>query len=246
MSPTVDVGLFEIGPDSDTDLLLAGVTADEGEHYRCLLHRPQRARQYLASRWLLRAHLARATGLQPTDIAIRYPADAPPVIARPSHKPGLQLSLSHSGNLCLCASTTAARIGCDAEWHRPRPRLRAIAEQYFHPAEAAYLNRLDDNRARAEFYRLWTLKEATQKALGLGLAGGLRVPAFAQHPQLRCIEQPPGQNSTFATHTLNRPSGRYSLALAVAGPGTGTVATHINANGYVLSKHSMARHHHWS
>jgi 4'-phosphopantetheinyl transferase len=193
--------------------LLGGVTPCEREHYQALPRGSRRARQYLASRWLLRAHLASELGLDPLVISLRFATDSPPVL------PGTacRIGLSHSGELCLCIVAARLQVGCDVEYRRPRNHLRAIAGPYFHPAEAAYLNSVAADRACRDFYRLWSLKEATQKALGRGLSGGLRTPAFVLEPGLRCLDSPTAMAWTFASGLIADETGGYAMALAAGG-----------------------------
>lgn len=207
--PTVCAGLLDGSDGIDADLLLAGICAHEKVCYRRLIRRPKKAWQYLRSRWLLRAHLGFELGLSPLDVPIRQPVNSPPAVAGYDY----QLALSHSGVRCLCLSSTQAlAVGCDIEHDRSHRRVQAIAGHYFHPDEARCLAQQDDRRARRDFHRLWVLKEATQKARRLGLAGGLRSPAFELRPRLRCIDAPLAQARwTFAAHT----DIDYSFALVV-------------------------------
>lgn len=80
------------------------------------------------------------------------------------------ISLSHSGDLVLCA-VSPHEVGCDIE-RLGKPRLE-IARRCFHPLEYDALNRCEaDERVRL-FYRLWTRKESAVKMTGRGLAEGL-------------------------------------------------------------------------
>lgn len=81
-------------------------------------------------------------------------------------RPAVHFSLSHSGELVLCALADA-EIGCDVE--TPRKVDLALASRFFHPEEAAWLSSLPGKEQEAAFLRLWTLKESYGKALGLGL-----------------------------------------------------------------------------
>ena len=82
---------------------------------------------------------------------------------------GLEFSLSHSGNLVICAVSDKP-VGCDVEKIRKAPK--GVAERYYSDTERAYLSRFLEDEYDREFFRLWTLKESYVKMTG----EGLRVP----------------------------------------------------------------------
>lgn len=92
-------------------------------------------------------------------------------------RPDVRFSLSHSGELVLCALSDG-EIGCDVE--RPRPFDPALVRRFFHESEQRWLFSLPEGEQSAAFLRLWTLKESYLKALGLGLA--LPLDAFCILP----------------------------------------------------------------
>lgn len=187
------------------------LSAAERQRYRNISH-AQRAGQYLASRWLLRQHLATRLGIAPAAVALRNAPNRPPSLCAS----GWRIGLSHSGRLCLCIISPRAPVGCDVEQQRPRRNTRAIAASYFHAAEAASVAARDDAGALADFYSLWSLKEATVKARRRGLADGLQTPAFSLEPRLSCIQAPDRRPWTFAAACHRLGNQRYSLALAIA------------------------------
>ena len=81
--------------------------------------------------------------------------------------PDFHFSLSHSGNMALCA-VSAREIGCDIE--APRGYDPKIAKRFFHPAEREWLFTRPEPEQADAFLRLWTCKESFIKALGLGLS----------------------------------------------------------------------------
>ena len=88
--------------------------------------------------------------------------------------PDFHFSLSHSGEMAMCAASDRP-LGCDLErGQRYDPR---IAARFFHPDEAAWLRALPEERQPDGFLRLWTLKESYMKATGLGFA--LPMDGFA-------------------------------------------------------------------
>lgn len=149
------------------------VTAEDRERLDAPMQ-PRRRTEYLKGRALLRHALERATGRAAASFQIRVLQDG-----KPECVDGPAISLSHSGELAICAVTKLGAVGVDVETRRPRTELRVIAERYFTPAEARWIAADPD----ARFRMLWVLKEAYLKALGSGLAGGLAA--------LECRIEPP-------------------------------------------------------
>lgn len=80
---------------------------------------------------------------------------------------GLHCSVSHSGDIWLCALSEQP-VGIDVQLHRAR-RPAAVARRYFHPAEAAFVER---GQGR-DFFHVWAAKESYVKFTGRGLSQGL-------------------------------------------------------------------------
>ena len=97
-----------------------------------------------------------------------------------AHVPaGATFSSSHSGGqAALVVSAARCTLGIDLESLVPRA-YADLADLAFSCTESAWLRSLDDaNEQCAAFYELWTLKEASIKALRLNLLDGLRQCCF--------------------------------------------------------------------
>jgi phosphopantetheinyl transferase len=103
----------------------------------------------------------------PAHAAMTHRQDGRPYLPA---EPGLYCSISHSQRYGV-AAVSLAPVGIDIETIRPRdPRLLAyVAEE----SEAAALRHLVGSPEEL-LTLLWTLKEATAKALGVGLGLALR------------------------------------------------------------------------
>lgn len=89
------------------------------------------------------------------------------------------VSMSHCGAKLACTATMMGPIGIDIERPRPGRNLAGIAEAAFGPAERQRCAQ----EGATSFYRIWTLREAMAKALGVGLAMvGDRVDRAAEGP----------------------------------------------------------------
>ena len=154
------------------EAVAALVTADDRQRVTATMH-ARRSAEYLAGRALLRHALARHTGRSPASFRIETSDDGKPRCAD-----GPAVSVSHSGNIVVCALADVGAVGVDVETGTPRA-LITVAERYFTADEARWV--AADPVPR--FRMLWVLKEAYLKALGVGLAGGLR--------SLECRIEPP-------------------------------------------------------
>ena len=147
-------------------VLRAHFSPRELHRYQSFAHDTHRFR-WGAARGTLREVLGAALGLAPATVAFRYGAHGKP------HVEGLHFNISHSGARALIA-LAQVEVGADIELPRPR-RTDAIARRFYAPGEIERLFRLEDPAARqAEFFRLWTCKEAFLKVTGEGLSRSTR------------------------------------------------------------------------
>ena len=79
---------------------------------------------------------------------------------------GLEFSLSHSGNMVICAVSDKP-VGCDVEELRKAPK--GVAKRYFSENEKEYLNQFNGEDYDTAFFRLWTMKESYVKMTGEGM-----------------------------------------------------------------------------
>jgi 4'-phosphopantetheinyl transferase len=105
--------------------------------------------------------------------------DARPFFVLEGAEGRLAASLSHSGDRVLCAIASAGLVGVDVERIRPRKEWDELASVVLHPAERERLEALEGEPRWQGFYRIWTLKEAMAKALGVGLALPFNRIAFS-------------------------------------------------------------------
>ncbi len=123
--------------------------------------------------WRLMERMLAARGIQARDVAVD--ANGKPYCG------GVFFSLSHAGDLALCA-VSGAPVGCDIERVTDAPL--DLAPRVFCPGERAYLRSAGDpDQARRRFFTLWTLKESYLKMTGEGLTLSperleIRMPAL--------------------------------------------------------------------
>ena len=88
--------------------------------------------------------------------------------------PTVNFNISHTGDSLLIAISLVGAVGVDIEQERQlNTPLLELVRRCFAPEEIAYWQQLPDTLQLAEFYRLWTAKEAFVKAVGRGIGLGL-------------------------------------------------------------------------
>lgn len=94
----------------------------------------------------------------------------------PSH-PDIHFSVSHTSGIWICAFADC-EVGCDVQDHRANDkpeRLERLAKRWFSENERRYLE--ECGYEPAEFYRIWSRKEAYVKFTGTGIGEG-KFPEF--------------------------------------------------------------------
>ena len=139
------------------------------------------AERYVVTRALVRAVLAGRLGVEPREIRIGHNPRGKPMLSHP-----LFFNVSHSADLILMAVTGDRAVGVDVERRRDVERVQALTERWLTPGERDDVNRITESGLTLSeaFLRVWSLKEARLKALGVGIAG-------AQEAQLDQVDAVP-------------------------------------------------------
>ncbi|MFI9341709.1 4'-phosphopantetheinyl transferase family protein [Streptomyces sp. NPDC052773] len=143
---------------------VAGLLGADLPRYRAA-REPAVRERLVGSRVLLRWAVAAAGGTAPERVRLGRDGRGRPVVRAPS---GLDAGLAHTADTLVVGVACGRLIGVDVE-ARNRSLL-TLAGKICHPAELAELRGLPPGERNARLLRLWTLKEAYTKALGVGLA----------------------------------------------------------------------------
>ena len=225
--------LFVAHPDS---LLLAarGHTRwlSEEERQRAERYRaPGTGSLYRATRVLVRGILASLLECAPEALDFAEEAHGRPVLRPRSGNVPLDFNASRSRAWVALVVTGGARCGVDVEDVSRRVDILGVARA-FAPAERSLLQDATPEERRRRFFSLWTLKEATLKALGTGLTLSLGACAFqfpAGEPPRVTFESPVDENPADWSFAELRPDGSHALAVAVRGAQARNVVLHGTA-----------------
>ena len=190
----------EINPDWEAAQL--GILHEsERQRYHGLL-RPQRRRQFLVGRVLLRHALSDLFDGSPASWQIRERPGRAPCLDSATPWP-VAFSLAHSRDRVACLLASGAMVGVDIEYTGRQRDVLRMAAHSFHSENVCQLQALQAGERVAGFYRLWTLHEAALKACNG--CDGVR----SKDPYGCGWDREP----MFATAVL----GEYSIALAICG-----------------------------
>lgn len=131
------------------------------------------AERYVVTRSLVRIVLSEHLGVLPREIRVSRTDTGKPVITD-----GVHFNVSHSGDLILMAVSASRPVGVDVERKREVERVDALVARWLTEAERTELARLTSRGATVSdaFLRVWSLKEARLKALGVGISGAAGAP----------------------------------------------------------------------
>jgi 4'-phosphopantetheinyl transferase len=153
------------------------LSGDEREHLNGYRIR-EAAERYIVTRALVRSVLSERLGVPAPAIRVSRTDTGKPIVTE-----GVHFNVSHSGDLVLLAVSDDQPVGVDIERKRPVLKVNALTQRWLSDLERANLARLrelgiDESDS---FLRIWSLKEAQLKALGVGISGSARAELDRVH-----------------------------------------------------------------
>lgn len=171
---------------------------------------PDEGRRFAVARAVLRSILGEVCGTPAGELVFGKSEAGRPVLVGAAAP---DFNLSHSGEWALIAiAPPGRRVGVDVERISRKVDWLGMAHSMYHRDEVDRMLSLPLARQRAEFFRLWTLKEAYAKADGVGIAGLRDV--VVDGTTARSLSRP----TVLATRWFEVAAG-YPAALAYSGDG---------------------------
>lgn len=189
----------------------------DSERARAARYRQEADRdRFVAGRALLR-HALSQTSDQKLDAGqwqFSIGADGKPEIS--DGLPGYHINLSHSGDCVAAAVSAAGPIGVDIERALPDSRLEIVPD-VLTAREQNMLRFLRGNERWMRFIRIWTIKEACGKALGLGMGIEFTTFEVGLDPLAISVAEgvlPPTTGFSLSEHRVSEGSVPYTIAAA--------------------------------
>jgi 4'-phosphopantetheinyl transferase len=159
---TILVMNSKLKPD-EFDRLISLVSPERRKRISRFL-RDEDAHRALLGEVLARAEISSITGLRNSQLNFGVGEYGKPYL---TNNPHLKHNISHSGKYIVCAVSSNS-VGIDVEMMSGVNR--GIAERFFAPDEAEYVDLRSEEERRERFYQIWTMKESHVKWEGLGLS----------------------------------------------------------------------------
>ncbi|AWT43337.1 MULTISPECIES: 4'-phosphopantetheinyl transferase family protein [Streptomyces] len=190
------------------------------------LTHPDVRTRFASSRILLKFAAAAVLDVSPPTVEIGYAGSGRPYLRGYD---GVHISLSHTDELLLVGLATGGVIGVDAERNDRRLYGPGLGRHMCTPHEVEEIEALPPDRRDPALVRLWTLKEAYSKAIGLGMQFrftdfGFRSDDSDDRPtELLRPDGTPGTTGewTFGTYGID---DRFTVSVAVGDAGFGSTA----------------------
>ena len=200
---------------------------DTAELSRALaLRDPASRRLYVTSHAWLRQILSAATGRQPASLVIDRRKGGKPFLRQPQGEPRLHFSLSHTKGCAAIAICWLCEVGVDIERVEALHDLDTFLPLVTNDDERRCLDGMDQEKRLANFFALWTAKEAYVKAAGCGLVQsfpGIRFePRCFPGMPVRAIADACGLpraqvRSELISIGKDREKGRFALSVSALG-----------------------------
>jgi|GEM_PF-1914912 len=124
--------------------------------------------KYIISRFILRQVLSHHTQTPPSDLEFEINKYGKPYL---KNNKRIQFNISHSKDILCIVVTEDKDIGVDIEFKDRTINTQELQSIVLSQKEIVYINSLKFQEEKLNFfYRIWTLKESTLKALGCGLS----------------------------------------------------------------------------
>lgn len=187
------------------------------------LTHPDVRTRFASSRVLLKFAAAAALHVPPQSVELGYTHTGRPYLRGYD---GVHISLSHTDELLLVGLATGGVIGVDAERADRRLYGPGLGRHLCTPHEVTEIEAMPEAERNPALVRLWTLKEAYSKAIGLGMQFRFTDFGFRSDGTPTDVLRPDGRPGsdgewTFRTYEID---GTYVVSVAVGDAGFGATA----------------------
>ena len=181
---------------------------------------PHKRLEFIVVRATLRRLLASLAHCEVSGLHFRYGPRGKPAIELPGDGGTLRFNVSHSHGLAVIAIAPDRELGVDLEKLRPEVDIDGLSRRFFSGEEHSAIHARPEAARLRAFYACWARKEALVKAMGDGIAFGLREFVVSVDPdapaELLSVHGEAGAAAAWSLADLD-PGEDYHACVAVPG-----------------------------
>ena len=166
----IDVFYVDLAPNERFEAAAFGLlnVAERARWRRFAFPGPKR--RFALCRGALRTHISDRVGCTNDQLTFGENEHGKPYALVSGRRLPISFNVTHSGRHGLLAIGSSARLGVDVEERVSNRHIDLLSESVFGPNERSELKMVEGQRKIAMFFKLWTVKEALVKALGVGMS----------------------------------------------------------------------------
>ncbi|MGK0298827.1 MAG: 4'-phosphopantetheinyl transferase [Gammaproteobacteria bacterium] len=134
----------------------------------------KKSREFIITRSTLRNILGHLLKTNPRKFEFTYTKHGMPRLSPDTGYTEINFNVSHSYDFALIAITLNQPVGIDIEKIRTDIDFEKLAARFFSEKEYTAIMTYEDQKRLHAFFATWTRKEAIVKAVGTGIASGLK------------------------------------------------------------------------
>jgi len=134
----------------------------------------KKSREFIITRSTLRNILGHLLKTNSQKFEFTYTKHGMPMLSPTTGYAEINFNVSHSYDIALIAITINQPVGIDIEKIRTDIDFEKLAARFFSEREYAEIMKYDGQKRLHSFFATWTRKEAIVKAVGTGIASGLK------------------------------------------------------------------------
>ncbi len=166
----IDVFYVDLAPNDRFEAAAFGLlNADERTRWGKFMF-PGPKRRFALCRGALRKHISDRVGCTNDQLTFGENEHGKPYALVSGRHVPISFNVTHSGRHGLLAFGSSARLGVDIEERVSNRHIDLLSETVFGPNERSEIKSVEGQRKIAMFFKLWTVKEALVKALGVGMS----------------------------------------------------------------------------
>ncbi len=159
----------------DRNIFLHAQYLSSEEHARAEKYvNGKKSREFIITRSVLRNVLGHVLSVNPKHLLFDYTNVGMPVLPTRSGHPEICFNVSHSYDIALIAISIEQAVGIDIEKIRDDIDYEAMSKRFFSDNEYHNIMKYEGKERTHAFFATWTRKEAIVKAMGTGIASGLK------------------------------------------------------------------------